>query len=88
MGSVSSVSGAGPSLRHGAMAQAHEGRPRTVAPLTFQELLGAHPDLEAIAEAFGKGQGRLPEALPDGVPPVAGLPVRYWYDCLRCPPTN
>ena len=71
------------------MAQLHKhfkGRPHNITPGQLSKLLPARPDLQATIQGFVQSGNHPPEALPDDVPPMAGLPVEYGFECLVCPP--
>jgi hypothetical protein len=63
------------------------GKPHNITNGRLSELLSTRPDLQAIvdASAIARRGASLPEALPDDVPPMAGLPVISGYECLVCP---
>lgn len=67
------------------------GRPHNITKGRLVELLSTRPDLQAIVQASTVAEhsrAPLPEALPDDVPPMAGLPVIASYECLVCPPAS
>lgn len=63
------------------------GKPHNITRGRLSELLSTRPDLQAIVDASGKAKRKActPEALPDDVLPMAGLPVVSGYECLVCP---